>query len=78
MSRTMQCPVCSNKEMEKGDIYLKKSWIDWIFFGLGFSELYIKSKDKEKIILWGGSIRTGYNCDQCHTSIIISESQTKN
>jgi len=71
----MKCPECGNGEMLEGEFALKKPMSDWLFFGMGFSDLcFLRPGEKKRIVMQNGAIRRGYRCEKCKALVITSVS----
>lgn len=66
----MNCPTCNKPEMERGCVYLHKSILNWLFLGLGSSELYFRNGKMKNLTLWSGGEKEALKCYHCDTVII--------
>jgi hypothetical protein len=65
----MKCPKCDG-DMEEGEDFLKESLWDWIFFGLGSSDLYFKGESgSAELIIWAGHLHRCQRCKNCLTFV---------
>lgn len=71
----MICPTCKSSELVEGEFRLKKSTMDWLFFGFGWSNLTFRAgkKLKPKVVMGDGGLRPGYRCSECTTLILLPD-----
>lgn len=69
----MKCPNC-NADMIKGEARLDKSWLNFMIFQYGATELFFyPDTEKEKIkIMSRWSLNRAFHCPECQALLIAS------
>ena len=70
----MNCPICDTA-MDEGEVYLKKSFFNFLAFGFGSTNLIFKrDKPKQEMELMNPwDFNKAFHCSKCGATLIATE-----